>query len=62
MQSLFIALNDFLCGVHVTMYTNTRHALSLHLQLQRAIVLQIDILEVDGKYYGFSGCHRYEVR
>lgn len=20
----------------------------------------IDILEVDGKYYGFSGCHRYE--
>lgn len=22
----------------------------------------IDVLEVDGKYYGFSGCHRYEVR
>jgi sulfiredoxin len=20
----------------------------------------IDILEVDGKYYGFSGCHRFE--
>lgn len=20
----------------------------------------IDVLEVDGKYYGFSGCHRYE--
>ena len=20
----------------------------------------IDILEVNGKYYGFSGCHRYE--
>jgi sulfiredoxin len=20
----------------------------------------IDILEVDGQYYGFSGCHRYE--
>jgi sulfiredoxin len=20
----------------------------------------IDILEVDGEYYGFSGCHRYE--
>lgn len=20
----------------------------------------IDILEVEGKYYGFSGCHRYE--
>jgi uncharacterized ParB-like nuclease family protein len=28
----------------------------------RAIGLQepIDILEVDGQYYGFSGCHRYE--
>ena len=22
----------------------------------------IDVLEVEGKYYGFSGCHRYEVR
>lgn len=22
----------------------------------------IDVLEVDGQYYGFSGCHRYEVR
>jgi uncharacterized ParB-like nuclease family protein len=21
---------------------------------------QIDVLEVDGKIYGFSGCHRYE--
>lgn len=20
----------------------------------------IDVLEVDGEYYGFSGCHRYE--
>ncbi|BAZ81500.1 MAG: ParB N-terminal domain-containing protein [Sphaerospermopsis kisseleviana] len=20
----------------------------------------IDVLEVDGSYYGFSGCHRYE--
>ncbi|MFB6275602.1 MAG: ParB N-terminal domain-containing protein [Halothece sp.] len=20
----------------------------------------IDVLEVDGNYYGFSGCHRYE--
>ncbi|KAA6423482.1 MAG: chloroplastic mitochondrial-like, partial [Trebouxia sp. A1-2] len=28
--------------------------------LQCAIEPQIDILEVDGKYYGFSGCHRYE--
>lgn len=28
----------------------------------REIGLQepIDVLEVDGKYYGFSGCHRYE--
>ncbi|CAH9076224.1 unnamed protein product [Cuscuta epithymum] len=28
----------------------------------RAIGLQvpIDVLEVDGVYYGFSGCHRYE--
>jgi uncharacterized ParB-like nuclease family protein len=22
----------------------------------------IDVLEVEGEYYGFSGCHRYEVR
>ena len=22
----------------------------------------IDVLEVEGNYYGFSGCHRYEVR
>ncbi|NJR66300.1 MAG: ParB N-terminal domain-containing protein [Leptolyngbyaceae cyanobacterium CRU_2_3] len=28
----------------------------------QAIGLQepIDVLEVDGQYYGFSGCHRYE--
>ncbi|KAL5731793.1 sulfiredoxin [Ranunculus cassubicifolius] len=28
----------------------------------RVIGLQepIDVLEVDGEYYGFSGCHRYE--
>ena len=25
-------------------------------------VQQIDVLEVEGKFYGFSGCHRYEVR
>ena len=24
-------------------------------------MLQIDVLEVEGRYYGFSGCHRYEV-
>lgn len=23
--------------------------------------LQIDVLDVDGKFYGFSGCHRFEV-
>jgi uncharacterized ParB-like nuclease family protein len=23
---------------------------------------QIDVLLVDGKYYGFSGCHRFEVK
>ncbi|GAY49111.1 hypothetical protein CUMW_116780 [Citrus unshiu] len=22
--------------------------------------MQIDVIEVDGNYYGFSGCHRYE--
>ena len=29
---------------------------------RRGLGLQepIDILEVDGAYYGFSGCHRYE--
>jgi sulfiredoxin len=28
----------------------------------QAVGLQepIDVLEVEGKYYGFSGCHRYE--
>jgi len=28
----------------------------------QAIGLQepIDVLEVDGRYYGFSGCHRFE--
>lgn len=23
-------------------------------------MVQIDVLEVDGEYYGFSGCHRFE--
>lgn len=34
----------------------------LLMQSIREIGLQepIDILEVDGEYYGFSGCHRYE--
>ncbi len=26
-----------------------------------AYCLQIDVLDVDGKFYGFSGCHRFEV-
>ena len=32
------------------------------MQSIQAIGLQepIDVLEVEGKYYGFSGCHRYE--
>lgn len=34
-------------------------------QLARSIAKEglrepIDVLEVDGRYYGFSGCHRYE--
>ena len=34
-------------------------------QLARSIAEEglhepIDVLEVEGKYYGFSGCHRYE--
>ncbi|VXD14049.1 ParB N-terminal domain-containing protein [Planktothrix paucivesiculata] len=34
----------------------------LLMQSIREIGLQepIDVLEVEGKYYGFSGCHRYE--
>ena len=34
---------------------------NLNLTLCSSLAMQIDILEVDGKYYGFSGCHRYEV-
>ena len=29
-------------------------------QAARRGAAQIDVLEVDGKYYGFSGCHRFE--
>ncbi|MGL4498716.1 MAG: ParB N-terminal domain-containing protein [Planktothrix sp.] len=34
----------------------------LLMQSIREIGLQepIDVLEVEGEYYGFSGCHRYE--
>lgn len=27
---------------------------------QKGLHEPIDVLEVEGKYYGFSGCHRYE--
>mmetsp|Transcript_21290 Transcript_21290/g.64057 ORF Transcript_21290/g.64057 Transcript_21290/m.64057 type:complete len:152 (+) Transcript_21290:100-555(+) len=27
---------------------------------ERGLMEPIDVLEVDGKYYGFSGCHRFE--
>ncbi|KAG8077180.1 hypothetical protein GUJ93_ZPchr0006g42196 [Zizania palustris] len=27
---------------------------------KEAVLTVIDVLEVDGVYYGFSGCHRYE--
>nr|GEW87098.1 sulfiredoxin, chloroplastic/mitochondrial [Tanacetum cinerariifolium] len=27
---------------------------------QLSFYVQIDVLEVDGAYYGFSGCHRFE--
>ena len=33
----------------------------LILKLRSSNLVQIDILLVEGKYYGFSGCHRYEV-
>jgi uncharacterized ParB-like nuclease family protein len=31
-------------------------------QATSCVLLQIDVLLVDGKYYGFSGCHRFEVQ
>lgn len=34
----------------------------IHSQERQELWMQIDILLVEGKYYGFSGCHRYEVR
>ena len=27
---------------------------------QKGLLEPIDVLEVEGQYYGFSGCHRYE--
>ncbi|KAG2409261.1 Sulfiredoxin protein [Vigna angularis] len=35
-------------------------SLVFKLWLFRSAMMQIDVLEVDGVYYGFSGCHRYE--
>ena len=37
----------------------TIHRKSLMESMRRSGSL-IDVLEVDGQYYGFSGCHRYE--
>lgn len=33
---------------------------SMQLVLTAPDTLQIDVLLVDGVYYGFSGCHRFE--
>eukprot|EP00891_Asterochloris_glomerata_P004777 jgi/Astpho2/4777/Aster-00322 len=35
------------------------HALMLSIE-EVGLKEPIDVLEVEGKYYGFSGCHRYE--
>ncbi|XP_047159838.1 sulfiredoxin, chloroplastic/mitochondrial isoform X1 [Vigna umbellata] len=32
----------------------------IKISFRQRFVMQIDVLEVDGVYYGFSGCHRYE--
>ncbi len=41
---------------------NDRQKVQLLMESIREIGLQepIDVLEVDGQLYGFSGCHRYE--
>lgn len=38
------------------------HMWKRHGSITKVSLAQIDVLEVDGKIYGFSGCHRYEVR
>jgi uncharacterized ParB-like nuclease family protein len=42
--------------------TNDKRKVAALMESIKEIGLQepIDILEVDGQYYGFSGCHRYE--
>ena len=42
-------------------HNDSEKVLALMASIQ-AIGLQepIDVLEVDGQFYGFSGCHRYE--
>lgn len=41
---------------------NDRHKVQALMESIAAVGQQepIDVLEVDGQYYGFSGCHRYE--
>ena len=36
--------------------------LILHCSSLDRLPAQIDVLEVEGQIYGFSGCHRFEVR
>ena len=41
----------------------TADSVALHRSLTSCVCyLQIDVLDVEGQLYGFSGCHRYEVR
>ena len=35
---------------------------SMQVLYNTLLCMQIDVLDVDGQLYGFSGCHRYEVR
>ncbi|NET51228.1 MAG: ParB N-terminal domain-containing protein [Merismopedia sp. SIO2A8] len=49
--------------IHRPLYRQNDSDKVIHLMESiSAIGLQepIDVLEVEGKYYGFSGCHRYE--
>jgi sulfiredoxin len=32
----------------------------MHSIAEQGLLEPIDVLEVNGEYYGFSGCHRYE--
>lgn len=49
--------------IHRPLYRqNDQAKVAVLMESIREIGLQepIDILEVDGQYYGFSGCHRFE--